>query len=398
MIVVLCYFFYGTFAYLTLCTLHFVTVTIAGRLRKEPHYAWPNEKRRIAVLIPCYKEDGIIAQTVAAAKFHDYPESHFDVFVIADSMRPETLQKLKAMDVTVIPVAFDISTKSKSIHTALEVIDSTLYDIAFVLDADNVMSLNCLEKVNAAFHCGVRALQCHRVAKNMDTPVAVLESINEEINNYIFRRGHRALGVGSSSAGSGMAFEFGLLKEIFNSGNILNDTGEDKEIDLQLLKKGIVMEYISDAYIYDEKTPDAKGFSRQRLRWIEAHLSHLRRLVDKDIRSLPKDRHLLTRIISYLILPRTFFLMLVCSLIGVAVLEGIFHFDVMDPDKKWWIAVIALYFLSLLLAFPAQHFNTKTLWSMLSLFSLGTAMFFNVFRMRLHRKEFIHTEKKVMRT
>jgi hypothetical protein len=50
------------------------------------------------------------------------------------------------------------------------------------------------------------AVQGHRTAKNTNNSWAILDAISEEINNNIFRKGHRVLGLSSAIIGSGMAF------------------------------------------------------------------------------------------------------------------------------------------------------------------------------------------------
>ena len=40
------------------------------------------------------------------------------------------------------------------------------YDLAVVLDADNIMENGVLDKMSQAFRSGYKAIQCHRTAKN----------------------------------------------------------------------------------------------------------------------------------------------------------------------------------------------------------------------------------------
>ncbi len=51
-------------------------------------------KKKIAVLIPTYKEDHIIINTVKKALEHDYPADRFTIFVAADQLQPETIAEL----------------------------------------------------------------------------------------------------------------------------------------------------------------------------------------------------------------------------------------------------------------------------------------------------------------
>src|SRR5271154_2797269 len=182
-------FFLLLFIYLAINTVYFFIIAIAGKLYSPVVYQTNSNKKRIAVLIPSYKEDEVILGTASKAKLHDYPAEFFDVFVAADQLKPETIAELKKIPVNVLEVKFEISSKARSLNQLLNHIPEDKFDIAIILDGDNIMMPGCLEKVNAVFQKGFRAAQCHRVAKNKNTAVAVLDAMSEEINNNIFRKG-----------------------------------------------------------------------------------------------------------------------------------------------------------------------------------------------------------------
>src|SRR5690606_18533657 len=94
--------------------------------------------RRVAVLIPAYKEDGVIVDAARHALEQSYPADHFDVVVIADSLQRGTLERLAQLPIKVIQVSFERSTKVKALNRAMEVLGDD-YDCALVLDADNIM-------------------------------------------------------------------------------------------------------------------------------------------------------------------------------------------------------------------------------------------------------------------
>lgn len=60
------------------------------------------------------------------------------------------------------------------------------YDIALVLDADNVIPYDYLSDINDLFaNPEVEIVQTHRSAKNLNNDMALLDAISEEINNTI---------------------------------------------------------------------------------------------------------------------------------------------------------------------------------------------------------------------
>ena len=124
------------------------------------------------------------------------------------------------------------------------------YDVVVIMDADNVTTPNFLAEINRAFDSGLHAVQFHRTGKNMNTDIAVLDAISEEINNGFFQSGHNAIGLSAGLAGSGMAFDVHWFRR--NVGH-LQTSGEDKELEALLLKQRIHIEYLEQLPVYDEK-------------------------------------------------------------------------------------------------------------------------------------------------
>ena len=178
---------WAVFIYFAANTLYLFVMALFGRLIRSRKYISQSEKHHIAVLIPSFREDQVIVDTALQTRQHDYPVSRFTVTVIADKLKPETMQKLKQIPVDVLEVSLGM--KSRSLHAALESAGIRDSEIVMILDADNIMAPGCLEKVNAAFHAGIKAMQCHRTAKNKNSEVALLDAMSEEINTNLFRRG-----------------------------------------------------------------------------------------------------------------------------------------------------------------------------------------------------------------
>jgi len=262
------------FIYMSLATFYVLFFSIAGLFKYNiPIHPFKYE-RKIAVLIPGYKEDDVIVNVAQSALKQDYSPEKYDVIVIADSFSEITLNKLKKLPIKVIEVAFDISSKSKSLNKAMQILPSNEYEIAVILDADNLMEKCFLKKINAAFENGCIAIQGHRTAKNLNTPIALLDSISEEINNHIFRKGHRVIGFSSALIGSGMAFNYDVFKKNMST---INSFGEDKELEINLIERHIRIEYLEDAYVFDEKIEKSKSFVRQRTRWISNQILYAKK-------------------------------------------------------------------------------------------------------------------------
>ncbi len=274
--------------YLGIASLYFFTYAFASRLKRKSPSPARQKLNRFVVLIPGYKEDQVIVDVAREATKQDYPKDYYDVIVIADSFSRETLEKLNELPVIVNVVEFEKSSKSKALNKTMKEIPDDKYDAVMILDADNVMAPNVLSLMNDALNAGYTAVQGHRMAKNQNTYFALLDAISEEINNSIFRKGHRKLGVSSALIGSGMAFNYSLYKNYMAT---IDSYGEDKELEFKLLADNIKIEYRDDARIYDEKVSAGKVFVKQRTRWLFNQLYYAVRYFGEGIKQLVKGNY-----------------------------------------------------------------------------------------------------------
>jgi cellulose synthase/poly-beta-1,6-N-acetylglucosamine synthase-like glycosyltransferase len=386
------YFFSGfIFIYLAANTAYLFTMAVCGRFLPGKKFAVHPGKKKIAVLIPCLREDLIISDTASRAAAHDYPRDRFSVTVIADKLQPATLAGLRDIPVEVLEV--DLNMKSRSLHAGLEFLRNSSPEIVMILDADNIMGPGCLEKVNAAFHHRCLAVQCHRTAKNKNTSIAWLDAISEEINVNLFRRGPAALGLSAAPVGSGMAFDAGLIGEIFSSEEIWENPGEDREIDMQLMFRKIKMEFIDDALVYDEKVSSEMVFEKQRVRWLEAQVNHLRRFFHGDMKAAPKTTQYYNKFFQNLLLPRILTLTVFCLIIFLLSIQAFFDVRILFPGRIAWIMLMGIYFLALLISIPVAFYSMNTLQALGRLPALMLAMIRALLQVKKKRTEFLHTPK-----
>lgn len=385
------------FAYFAFNVGYLLLFAIAGLFRKATSYPAHPIKHKIALLIPAYKEDNVIIDTTRRALEHDYPSSSFEVIVIADRLKPATLEILAQMPVRLHRVAFENSTKAKSLKSALNELSDD-FDIAMILDADNVMAPGCLERINSAFHRGARMVQLHRTAKNKNTSTAVMDGLSEEINNHIFRKGHRALGLSSTLIGSGMAFDYTRFKELMLHTDIENIPGEDREINLEMLKMGIVCEYIEGAYIFDEKVQSNIVLEKQRTRWLSAQMQYARRFWGKEfLKTFSYNIHYFDYAVQTLLLPRvlllTATLLITLLFLLLAVLFGIN----LLPDLLWWTT---LFFGTITVLFISAHsyFLARTTYkALLNMPKILVYYIRALLKSRSDQQSFIHTPKEFVK-
>lgn len=261
----------------TINVLYLLVHSLASCKFSLPKTDKATKHKRFAILIPAYKEDAVIHECVHSCLQQDYPVDHFETIVISDRMQPETNASLAALPIRLVEVHFEKSTKSKSLNVGMAAIGDD-FDIALVLDADNVIPSDYLSDINDLFaNPDVEAVQTHRIAKNMNNDMALLDAVSEEINNTIFRLGHAKLGLSAALIGSGMAFRYDLFRDTML--NIKAVGGFDRELELTLLYQGKRFYYLPDTFVFDEKIQNTKDFSRQRRRWLSAQWHYCRTFV-----------------------------------------------------------------------------------------------------------------------
>jgi cellulose synthase/poly-beta-1,6-N-acetylglucosamine synthase-like glycosyltransferase len=378
------------FSYFCFVVSYSFIFSFAGLFYRVPVFqtSTRSNPKRIAVLIPSYKEDSVIVRVARQALQQSYPKSYYDVVVIADSLQKATLQELRTLDIIVHEVHFEKSTKVKSLQSVLNA--HTGYDVAVILDADNVMEADFLENINKGFHHGWKAIQGQRVAKNENTSFAILDGLSEAISNHINRAGSISLGLSSPIIGSGMAFDFSLLKEIMNS--IDSVGGFDKELQIKILQRGERILYLKNAIVFDEKVDNPEVFKNQRKRWMSSHYIYAKKFFLLGLTSLFQAKFSLFNI-AFLIsiqLPRVMNLGLLFVLSAVSFFISSYTFL---PSLCWPI-LLTIYSLSFALAVPISFYNRKSILALLQ----APKAFFTVlllhFKLKGADKKFIHTPHK----
>ena len=248
--------------------------SIASLFSKATNINEAKIKRRFIILIPAYKQDHMIEQTVLSILSQSYPQRLFDVTVISDHQSEITNMRLAQYPITLLTPNFEESSKAKSLQYAiLNLPEFKIYDVVMILNADNIIEQDFLNRMNNAYEsAATKAIQAHTVSRNRDTAAARLGAIFEEINNAIFRKGHINLGLSASLADAGTAFDFKWFKE-----NVMKTktSAEVKELESMLLRNQIYIDYFHDILIYGEKVRTTEKLNLQHGRWAVKQVRNL---------------------------------------------------------------------------------------------------------------------------
>jgi cellulose synthase/poly-beta-1,6-N-acetylglucosamine synthase-like glycosyltransferase len=372
------------FAYISFYSFFLSLAGLFYRVKNAPE---SDIKRKVAVLIPAYKEDGVIINVASQALQQNYPADRFDVVVIADSLKPATLEQLRSLPIKVVEVVFEKSTKVKALNKAMDTIGDS-YDCALVLDADNIMEPDFIRKMNNLFNLGYRAIQGKRDAKNENTSMALLDGISETINNFIYRQGTVSINMSCSLSGSGMIFEYGMYKKIMSKMDSIG--GFDRELELILIENGIDVYYANNVIVYDEKVETPEVFERQRKRWISSQFFYLRKYFGKGFKRLIAKGDLTffnSAILRNIQLPRLLNLGLLTFFTLLSFILG----DRLTVTPWIWMLLLMSNVLAMAFAIPRRLYNVKLLKSVLLIPGIFFKMLLLLFKLKGANKTFIHT-------
>lgn len=367
--------------WLAIPVLYFLIFAMASLRHGRQPVLSQERQMDFVLLIPAYHSDSSICQTARAALEQNYPKDKFRVLVISDGMREQTVTELRNIGVEVLEVSFENSTKAKSLERAACFLGEGAADSVVILDADNIVDAGFLSAVNSAMSAGAGAVQAHRMAKNTDTDVALIDAVSEEINNSIFRKGHNALGISAALTGSGMAFSYDWFYE--NASSFIT-AGEDKEMELALLRDGIFVEYLDNVPVLDEKTRDSGNYYNQHRRWTASQYHLMGGALKKT--GLVKDMiGYMDKLFQWCLPPRMIVVFMVPFMAIVLTIFG--HYT----QWEWWI-LTAMMMTGMLVATPSQYMNSRMLKALCKVPLLSMMSFANLFRMKGTKDKFIHTE------
>ena len=358
--------------------------SLASLGTRKSYYPTANKQHKFAILVPAYKEDRVILPVVESFLQQHYPQELYKVIIISDHMQETTNERLAQLPITLLKANYENSSKAKALNFAMDHFGRDEFDAVVILDADNIVDTNFLLEINKVFDAGVQAIQAHRTAKNRNTDIAVLDGLSEEVNNSIFRRGHVRLGISSALIGSGMIFNYQWFHDNVKH---LVTTGEDKELEVLLLKQRIFIEFLDEVYVYDEKTQGEKGFYNQRRRWLATQFAQWGR-VFKDLPRaiLSGNIDYSDKLIQWMLPPRLILFG------GIIVMGSIMQIIDWPLALKWW-ALFLIMGVTLCLAIPDKLVDDRFKKSINKLPLLFIMMVVNLFRMKGMNKKFVNTEK-----
>jgi cellulose synthase/poly-beta-1,6-N-acetylglucosamine synthase-like glycosyltransferase/peptidoglycan/xylan/chitin deacetylase (PgdA/CDA1 family)/spore germination protein YaaH len=259
-------FFIGDF----LMSLRLIVIGLLAtidRFRKRTDFATPDYQPRVAVLIPAYNEEKVIARTVRSVLMSNY--KNIRIIVIDDGSTDDTARIVEDMypkeiaDGRVAVLVKSNGGKANALNFALAQTDEEIY---VGIDADGVIAHDAIARLVPHFanpHIGAVAGNAkvgNRV--NLWTRWQALEYITSQ--NFE-RRAFDLFDVVMVVPGAIGAWRTAAVKD---GGAYHPDTvAEDADLTMNLLEQGYAVIYEDQALAFTEAPVTANGLARQRFRW-----------------------------------------------------------------------------------------------------------------------------------
>lgn len=255
---------------------------------KDRTPAPPVEARKMRVVVPAHNEAGVIGNLVADLQAQDYPVDLTETVVVADRCSDGTVHASEPARVVERREGAEGKGAAIGWYLDREPLDSD--EILVIVDADNRVPANLLERVSAEITAGHGVVQCYLDVTNPDeSSMATASALSYWAGNRMVQLARSNLGWSADLGGTGMAFTGAALAEVGGFGEGLT---EDQELGVWFALAGRPVEWLHDVRIHDEKPAGTAPAVRQRARWMAGRRAVARRYLGRLLRSAIEERSL----------------------------------------------------------------------------------------------------------
>lgn len=271
----------------------YLALLVMGAYRHHPA-STAGPPLQLAVLVPAHNEAESIATCLQHLRSTEYPESHRQIFVIADNCTDATATLARAHLATVFERSDPENPgKGQAIdwflrkHMPWEAFDAVVF-----VDADAIADPRLLSELAGSLRVpGVEVVQGHF---RMEVPTAgwraALAFMSWAVVNRVRPGGRAWLGGTAELKGCGMAFRAPFLRTL---GWPTHGVVEDLELTLLLLSKRVLVHFNPDAVVTSRVTTRPEAAEVQHRRWEGGRFAVVAQEVPRLLRSLLRKPNLI---------------------------------------------------------------------------------------------------------
>lgn len=251
------------------------------------------KRPRFAVLIPAHNEASVLPRTLHQLRRQTYPQTGFDVYVVADYCEDDTATVSRECGATVLER--DVGPRGRKAYALrwglAQLLDSPVsYDAFVIFDADSLVHPHFLEVMAQSLDADHQILQGQHIIRHPECgPFGRIATIDMRLNNLFRNQAKAVLGLSCRLMGDGMCFSAEIVRRY---GWPTESLGEDREFGIFLVSQGYRVSYVPDAITYGQAAPSWRSASQQRLRWYGGVVETRRRLAARMLTYALRDRNL----------------------------------------------------------------------------------------------------------
>jgi len=239
------------------------------RIKKAPH---SDKYTKFAILIPARNESAVVKNIIHALSVQTYPKEYYDVWFITESEDDPT-NRFAVDGGCKVFVRDELTDKRRTKGFALQECiryfkrENLQYDAYMIFDADNVMDIDYLDKMNDLRQSGVEVGVGFRNFTNINTNwltsgsailFTYMNSITSKNRTLLFKK--------ALIAGTGYYVNAEIIDEA--GGWIFTGMSEDTEFTTYCEYHNINMCYYPLINFYDEQSPSLRTNHAQHIRWV----------------------------------------------------------------------------------------------------------------------------------
>jgi cellulose synthase/poly-beta-1,6-N-acetylglucosamine synthase-like glycosyltransferase/spore germination protein YaaH/peptidoglycan/xylan/chitin deacetylase (PgdA/CDA1 family) len=247
--------------------LFLAILALVHRMRepsREPPLLAPQTGPLISVLIPCFNEEKVIAESVRRILASDW--TNLEILVLDDGSRDRTAEVVRgafAGEPRVELMAFENGGKARALNRGLA---RTRGDIIVALDADTLFPPDTLGRLARWFvDERVGAVAGNAIVGNRLNLITRWQALEYVTAQNLERRALAALGAVTVVPGAVGAWRRSVLLAL--GGYPADTLAEDQDLTLAVQRAGWRVEFDSSARAYTEAPDTVSGLLKQRFRW-----------------------------------------------------------------------------------------------------------------------------------
>ncbi|WP_206911413.1 hypothetical protein IGL98_003402 [Enterococcus sp. DIV0840] len=344
--------------------IYFTSLAIFGLKRPKCDYKIVPNQKRFVFIVPAHNEEDVIGPTIESLINQNYNPNLFDIVVIADNCKDDTMKIINSYDRT---IAFENKSspdeprgKPHAIAKYIETNHWRKYDYVAFIDADNIVDKNYLTQMNSQVveHPDLTVVQGYLGMKNVRSSITASGySAVYFITNRAVQAANYFLGWNAAIGGTGFILDTEYLAKY---GWNPRSYTEDFELQVELSIEGKRSGWNHFAIIHDEKPDSLVASHNQRTRWSQGHWFVAFSTTKRQIISLFKSNSLTeffskieTLFYSYsMVRPVAMLIILFLCLIDIRILK---YLPNLFSLAKFWLVIQVLNFLVL----PTVYFNQE---------------------------------------